>query len=244
MSLVAEFSLPPKTFPGGTTLEAFETARLRFERVVPTSQGPCPSAVVVYTDPLEVIDEFRNESDIAAIEVVAVSGRYGHVQLEWSSNVEVINRLESTDSTVLKLTGRADGWTLQVRSPNRRALRAFQQLFTDDVSVDVRYIHDISRDDQQLSSSCGSARTSKSEATGFEAFPYASTRAELTPKQQETLITAYREGYFDRPRGITQAELGEEFGISRRAVSDRLRRGMKSLLEPALMETEDITDCR
>jgi hypothetical protein len=61
-------------------------------------------------------------------------------------------------------------------------------------------------------------------------------RAELTPRQRETLITAYREGYFDIPRKITLVDLAEELSVSDQAVSERLRRGESKLVCNYLLE--------
>jgi predicted DNA binding protein len=51
----------------------------------------------------------------------------------------------------------------------------------------------------------------------------------LTEKQREALDLAYTEGYFERPRRTTQAELADELGISKQAVSRRLTRVEENL---------------
>ncbi|WP_160113982.1 helix-turn-helix domain-containing protein [Halobellus limi] len=53
----------------------------------------------------------------------------------------------------------------------------------------------------------------------------------LTEKQQELLAIAYRNGYFDKPRGMTLEEIAERLDISTSAASGRLRRGVKQLIE-------------
>ncbi|NLV05997.1 winged helix-turn-helix transcriptional regulator [Haloarcula rubripromontorii] len=52
----------------------------------------------------------------------------------------------------------------------------------------------------------------------------------LTADQQVALETAHREGYFDVPRGISQAELADKLGISPSAMSQRIRRGMDQVV--------------
>jgi len=56
----------------------------------------------------------------------------------------------------------------------------------------------------------------------------------LTDRQRETLELAYRQGFFEVPRGTTMRELGEELGVSEQAVSQRLRRGYAHLVEGSL----------
>lgn len=57
----------------------------------------------------------------------------------------------------------------------------------------------------------------------------------LTPTQRETLETAYEHGYFDDPRNATVAELANQLEVSASAVSGRLRRGTKALLEDTVL---------
>lgn len=52
----------------------------------------------------------------------------------------------------------------------------------------------------------------------------------LTADQQTALEVAHSEGYFDVPRGISQAELAAELGVSPSAVSQRIRRGLDQVV--------------
>ena len=53
----------------------------------------------------------------------------------------------------------------------------------------------------------------------------------LSEKQSEALVTAHELGYFDDAASVTQDEVAEELGISRSAVSERLRRAQRELVE-------------
>lgn len=50
---------------------------------------------------------------------------------------------------------------------------------------------------------------------------------DLTTAERETLEAAVERGYFRSPRGATLGDLAEEFGVSKPAVSKRLRRGQE-----------------
>ncbi|MFB6207100.1 MAG: helix-turn-helix domain-containing protein [Haloglomus sp.] len=50
---------------------------------------------------------------------------------------------------------------------------------------------------------------------------------DLTETERETLEAAVERGYFRSPRGATLGDLAEEFGVSKPAVSKRLRRGQE-----------------
>lgn len=52
----------------------------------------------------------------------------------------------------------------------------------------------------------------------------------LTAEQQAALEAAHSEGYFEVPRGISQADLAKKLDISPSAVSQRIRRGMDQII--------------
>jgi predicted DNA binding protein len=52
----------------------------------------------------------------------------------------------------------------------------------------------------------------------------------LTNEQREALVLAYDQGLFDIPRRSTIRDLAGELGVSRQAVSERLRRGYDTLV--------------
>ena len=51
----------------------------------------------------------------------------------------------------------------------------------------------------------------------------------LTNRQREVLRTAYREGYFERPREVNATEIGEELGISQSTVAEHLSAAQRKL---------------
>ncbi len=57
----------------------------------------------------------------------------------------------------------------------------------------------------------------------------------LTPEQRETLLFAYREGYFEEPRGTSLEELAEQMGLSSTAVGGRIRRGVNALVRATVV---------
>ncbi|ARS88678.1 helix-turn-helix domain-containing protein [Natrarchaeobaculum aegyptiacum] len=110
---------------------------------------------------------------------------------------------------LLEVSSSRDGWKLQVRFPDREALVSFNDHSRDrGLSVAVEYL-----------------RVADDGPDGVPA---------LTEKQQELLTVAYQEGYFHVPRGISQNELADRLGVSKSAVSQRLRRAIGSLCAATL----------
>ncbi|MBP1987024.1 helix-turn-helix domain-containing protein [Halolamina salifodinae] len=54
-------------------------------------------------------------------------------------------------------------------------------------------------------------------------------RGKLTDRQLEVLRAAYREGYFERPKGANATELAEELGISRSTFTEHLVAAQRKL---------------
>lgn len=60
----------------------------------------------------------------------------------------------------------------------------------------------------------------------------------LTDKQRETLVTAFENGYFDRPRETTAADCAEALGISQSTFSQHLRVALDKVLGALLDEAQ------
>lgn len=56
-------------------------------------------------------------------------------------------------------------------------------------------------------------------------------RGKLTDRQLEVLRTAYREGYFERPKGANATELAEALGISRSTFTEHLVAAQRKLFD-------------
>lgn len=53
----------------------------------------------------------------------------------------------------------------------------------------------------------------------------------LSARQQEVLLAAWQEGYYEIPREVTTAELAEMFDLDRRTVEDHIRRAEQKLVD-------------
>jgi len=67
---------------------------------------------------------------------------------------------------------------------------------------------------------------------------------ELTNRQLEVLVTAYRAGYFQRPRETTGAEVADDLSISPSTFSQHLRAAQRKLLDALFEECAPAADHR
>jgi predicted DNA binding protein len=107
--------------------------------------------------------------------------------------------------TLLEATWADGWWRLQLRVPNREALGEIREWCAEQaVALQV----------------CGVV----SDSTPGPDDPL------LTAEQREVLRRAYEMGYFEIPRGHTMADLAADLDLSSQAVSERLRRGYRTLV--------------
>lgn len=100
----------------------------------------------------------------------------------------------------------AAGWDFRLLFPDRVAVSAFaRQCDADGMEPTVQALSDTEE--------C-----------------HAGPTYDLTSVQAETLRAAVECGYFDVPRRVTLETLADDLDVSKQAVSERLRRGLSSLL--------------
>jgi predicted DNA binding protein len=111
----------------------------------------------------------------------------------------------------LSAVGRRGTWENRVRFPSRDAFAKFYQTCRrKGVDVDVLALYD-------------SVGGEGSDNRGLG----------ISEKQREALTAAHERGYYNVPRTVSLDELAAELGISDQALSERLRRGIKNVLDTA-----------
>ena len=116
---------------------------------------------------------------------------------------------------VRESTASATGWEYRVAFPNRSSVDRFFRRCRD---------HDIPSEIHRL------YREQDDGPVG---------RPPLTDEQREALAAAVECGYFDVPRKCTLGGLADRLEISDSAVSQRIRRGVKSLVEDVVPPEEE-----
>lgn len=211
MSIVAEFAIPTEALPGGGVLSEMPNTVLELERIVPTEENALPFLWVWSEKVDDFVRNVRNEDGIAAIEVLEEVDHGALIRATWTPKAELVHAIKELSPTILEAEATAEEWSFRIRTDDRQSVATFQEVFASHgIPVTLDRVYDLSR--------------------LVEGRQY-----ELTSDQRETLIRAYEEGYYEKPRGVTQQELGEQFGVTSRAISDRLRRGTANLVEKTLL---------
>jgi predicted DNA binding protein len=156
--------------------------------------------------------ERRIRDDDRVAELVCVDDHAGWrlYRLTWErGSTGVLAVIRAASATLLQVRGTASDWRFKLQFPDYGAVTALVRTLTErEVSF----------------------RLGRLSSGGERATP----KATLTESQREALVLARANGYFEKSRGITQEELGEALGITRQAVSYRLRGGIQSLIDATI----------
>lgn len=207
MTTVAEFTADPETFPFGVVFERFPAATVELERIVPSGSRPIPY-VWVRDVPAEAVRGVDwGHEDLLSVELIDSIEDEHLLKMEWTGEYEgLLPALVDSGVTMLSATGNAEEWTLEVRGSRDDVVAFRTACEAQGVSIHLRSLQSLGPE-------------TPTDEYG------------LTEPQREALVAAHRLGYFDHPRRATLADVAEDLGISRQALSSRLRRAYRSLVE-------------
>ncbi|MFC6733434.1 MULTISPECIES: helix-turn-helix domain-containing protein [unclassified Haladaptatus] len=212
MTVIVRGSIPADEFALNHVLCSYPDVEFDIERVVKSGEDAVMPLVWVRGTDREDFEQLLEEDEtVNSVSLLADLGDEYLYRMEWVDQVILLlDMLTSSKATILDAYGRNDRWTLRVMYPDR-------ERFSDnyDFAEDVGVTFEIE-----------SIRELDEEPAG---------RFGLTKSQYETLITAVEHGYFEVPRDSSLEDLAEKFDVSHQALSERLRRGMKALVEDALV---------
>ena len=214
MSTIAEVSLPGAEFALHETLETHPDVEFEIERMVAHETDrvmPFVWATSETVDRETLDDAMADDPSVDNVTELAAYDDEWFYQMEWVSDIRVvIHVLLEQEATILNASGRNDEWEFRILFPDRDSLSATYDYCTEEeLTLTIHRIH---------------------ELDGEHRDEYG-----LTETQHETLIAAVEAGYFDIPQQSTLDELADDLGITHQALSERLHRGHKTLIENALI---------
>lgn len=205
----------------GPIFDEYQTLELTLEDVLVNDQPASESSVHFYFWASDIeLEEFTETvaslpNFSAATQTTSVGDR-SLVRLtipEERRDATPYSLLSEYDITILQYR-LADGEArFKARYPDRKALAAMREWFTDrDLSFRLQRVY-------------------TEEQTGDE--------FDLTEKQHEALVAAWKAGYYRTPREATLEEVAADLGITQQSLSERLKRGLDTLLEETIVTTNE-----
>ncbi|MFB6142825.1 MAG: helix-turn-helix domain-containing protein [Halorientalis sp.] len=208
MSVTTRIAVPPEEFVLGRTLTRHPDLRVELERVVPFGRQRGFHLWTTRTDDGWLDGVSATEPDVDAVHVVERTGEGLLLRVEWDAREnELVSALAAAEATCLRGVAAAETWHLTLRFPSSARLATYYRRCTDrGVDLWIKSVDsDESAADRHLS-------------------------LQLTDQQHETLQAAFDGGYFAVPRKMTLQDLADRLGVSDTAASQRLRRGLTTLL--------------
>ena len=209
---VARFSLPAKAFPLGAVFETWPDARIELDRFVPSAGSTMPYFWVYDVDAASVRSLLEERPEFESVTVTDDLEDRALFRAEWSpESLGLFHSILESDVTIISGVGTSDGWTFDLRARGRAAIAGFMERCQEyDVPASLTRVGDVSEG-------------------GLD--------GALTEDQQEALLLAFSEGYYEEPRETDLESLSAAVGISRQAFSARLRRAYRNFIEATLVET-------
>lgn len=215
MSIVADFSVPTEAFCLAETFHASPATTIELDRLAAHSPDYVMPFIWVLDTDQETFDAAVADDPTVETAVVTDSFDTTHLyQVAWADVVsERLNVILDHDGVILEAHGTNEEWRFWVRFGSREHFAEFREHFEEFGDVTL---HQITHPQTPGDISYG-----------------------VSTKQRDALLAAYDAGYYETPRTGTGEELAEQLGVSQQAISDRLRRGVQTLIENTLHRHRD-----
>jgi predicted DNA binding protein len=209
MSAVIQFSVPTAQFPIGEALAASSDGPVRLETLVPTGDAVVPYLWVPTADADRVERALADSPLVEQLTAVDEAGEETLFRVRWTGVMSsVIEAIRESGGALLEASGTDTVWTFRARFDDHTDVSTFNQWCVDaGVSLTLEELH---------------------------RSPHDGVPPTLTDLQREALLAALETGYYDVPRAVTLAALADRLDISDTALSQRLRRGTRTLLSSTL----------
>ncbi|WP_227380508.1 bacterio-opsin activator domain-containing protein [Haladaptatus halobius] len=216
MTTIAEFSIPAEQFALRETLSRRPHLKFEIDRVVAHDTARVMPFVWVLGEGLEDLTAILDaDPSVKQVELLTETDEERFYRLEWADEARIIGHMViECGATVQRAIAAADEWTLRVLFPERSGVSAihdFARKHGLDLDVDRLYNVDTAR----------------------------RVRFGLTESQHDTIVEAYKRGYYTIPRETDAVELAAELDISHQAVGERLRRATANIIENTLLVDKD-----
>lgn len=211
MGTIAELTIPAAEFALRDALASAPDVEFEIERVVAHSEGRLIPFVWARTADFEAFEEALS-ADPTVVEAECLSELDDErlYRMDWVEEIDPVRTILEADSTILSAIGSAGRWRLRI-------------LFADRESLSVTYDR------------CRSAGLDFEITSVYDLEGDRRSRYRLTEDQHETLVEGVERGYYNVPRDITLGEFAATLGVSHQALSERLRRGHRNLIDSALI---------
>ena len=214
MATIAEINIPADEFALHETLTAIPSIEFEIQSIAARKSDrviPFLWATTENADQATLTEALSDDRTVENVIELAAFDDEWFYQMEWIENVRIVlHVLLEHNATILDADGRNDEWHFRILFPRRESLSAtFDYCETENLPVEFGKVYALDNENRD--------------------------EYGLTETQHETLIKAVERGCYDIPQQKTLDDLADELDVSHQALSERLHRGHKTLIQNALI---------
>lgn len=206
MTVITDIEIPADQFALGRLFATHGDIAIEVERIIPLGKSVIPLFWVEGVAPETIEATIRSDPLTVAVRQLTTVEDRTLFEVQWGEDVNgLLGPLRESHADILRASGDASHWTFRLQFHDRELLSTFRDKCQD--SGIQMMLHAL-----------------------YNPTPAVDPASALTDEQFDTLATAYEHGYFEVPRGITMGELADLIGISTNAASQRMRRGLSTIV--------------
>lgn len=216
VATVFEVEVPASTLALADTFERAPDATFRMERTVGRPDGrTMPFVWVSDVEGDRIADLLAADASVRDAEFLGADEEAHLFEIDFDGGIcEFGETIFERDGVVVRASAAAGVWTLQLR-------------FTDRSDVGDVFDDEFCREYEATVTRLYGSGDAPAGRTG------------VTDKQRQALEMAFEMGYYSVPRTVDLRQVGDRLGISRQAVSERLRRAHEVLVADFLGERNE-----
>jgi predicted DNA binding protein len=205
MSTILKASVPAEQFAMAETFETLPAVEFDTVRIV--TQGAdrvTPLLWAMNAEADRVREAMAADGTTADVRLVSRRAHDSLFQLAWTGEIRFLREvLLEHGGAIVSAHGSSEEWTFKILFADRESVSSVYDSCED---IEIRQIQSLD------------------DASSFSGF-------KLTDEQFTTVSAALEEGYYSVPRRMKLEDLATELDISHQALSERLRRGHRTLIE-------------
>lgn len=210
MTVITDIEIPADQFALGRLFATHSDIAIEVERIIPLGKRIIPLFWVEGVAPETIEETIRSDPITVDVRQLTTVEDRTLFEVQWDEKVNgLLGTLRKSRADVLRASGDDSHWTFRLQFHDRELLSTFRDKCQDSgIQMVLHALYN---------------PTPKGDPTNT-----------LTDEQFDILATAYEHGYFEVPRGITMGELADLIGISTNAASQRMRRGLATVVADAI----------
>lgn len=187
MALIVEFTVPATKFALFNTLKIFPNATFELGHTINSTQKSLTVIVRARAPDFDALEAaFADDPSVSSFTVSSETADERSYRMTLAESIDLlIHIMTNQRGTIIHAASSSNSWSLRVSFPEHDALAQAQELKElaqqNEFSLEIRQIYPTDE--------------------------YRSTRPQLTSNQQETLVRAFKAGYFKVPKEVTLKEL-------------------------------------